>query len=519
MKTAALALLLLLPQDSEPAPASKATGSALPPAALRALDPDAVQQTSALVRSIYKDVKLEGIEVLLWPGDFLGEKGAALRKKTVGLLEKDGYRCAEETSPQKIEGREVFLCSATKSDRRVYGLWIHSGEAAVLAWGRNPLAAETVFGNVIYEVPKGWTAQTGDAVTLTPGDLLPEEKLFALILPAVAATAGLEDSAEAIWADTCGAFQVDGGKIGRKVDVFTSRKGWTYFRHASEVRPKQGQLFLQLTAIRVGDRIERVAVVTNYVSPPYRESPIDHPRYADALNRMIFGLRFKNHAEPALAEGGLKGDGIVGVWAGVALKTDGQGRAAWSGMTAAFYSNGQVFFSQKLQTFLFEGMPASIACEVTPRWWGTYVFDGGKGSMTMLYGAVPMEMQGDRLVLTTSNTPHRYVKLPPVDGARFDGTYALPEDNGRVPQITFTAEGRFSDQGALAVLEHSLYRLKSDVRKPGEGAYEVKNYSILFKFDDGREFTAACLGQGLKAGDLRPAELVLGFNSDTLRRR
>jgi hypothetical protein len=186
---------------------------------------------------------------------------------------------------------------------------------------------------------------------------------------------------------------------------------------------------------------------------------------------------------------------------------------------AAVYSNGLVFYSARLQTFLFEGADPVVAREVTPRWWGTWSFDKGAGTLKMIYGDIPMELQGELLVLTTNKTAHKFSRLAPVDGARFDGTWALPAQNGIVPKITLTAEGRFKDEGALQVLEHSLYKLPAASRKPGEGTYEVKNYTILFHYSDGREFTSAFLGLLHKKGDLRPAELTLGFNHDTLKRQ
>lgn len=109
--------------------------------------------------------------------------------------------------------------------------------------------------------------------------------------------------------------------------------------------------------------------------------------------------------------------------------------------------------------------------------------------------------------------------LAPVDGARLEGTYALREHNGKIPKITFTADGRFKDEGAIHVLEHSLYKLTSLTAKPGEGTYEVKNYTILFHYSDGREFQAAFLGLGASKGDPKPGALTLGFNLDTLTRQ
>lgn len=510
-------------QDSEPASASKVTEAPLPAGALRALEKGGIEQMSAILKALYKDVALSGIEVLLWNGDYTGDKGTALRREAGTLLEKAGYEWKQAPGEQKIEDRELFLCSAIRKDRRVFGVWIASKDAGVLTWGSSEAAGggESVFGNVVYTVPKGWKAEVAaDGVTLTPTDLHPDEKLFVLILPGKEFNGDLKESAQALWTETCEAFKVDGGKLTGAVSVTQSLKGWRYFRYVSEVRPAEGRLYLSVTFIHVGDRLERAAILTNYVSPPYRESPANNPKYTNVMNWFIYGLKFKNHVEPKLAEGSLSGEGIVGVWIGVSMQFVARtGSLEWNGTTAAFYSNGQVFYNTKLQTFLFEGVNPILAREVTPRWWGTWTFDQGSGTMKMLYGDIAMEQKGDALVLTTSKTPHKFIRLPAVDGVRLEGTYAFQEHLGKVPKITFTADGRFTDAGALNVLEHPLYKLYAITGKLGQGTYEVKNFTILFHYDDGREFTAAFLGLTYTKGDRTPAALTLGFNDDTLKRQ
>jgi hypothetical protein len=187
---------------------------------------------------------------------------------------------------------------------------------------------------------------------------------------------------------------------------------------------------------------------------------------------------------------------------------------------AVFYSNGMVFFSAKLQTFLFEGMDPYVAREVTPAWWGTYTFANGRGSIKLPSGEIPIELLGDKLAVTRMKTTHRYERLDSVDGMRWDGTYAFKaEADGKVPAITFAKDGTFTDDGAIKVLEHSLYALYSTGDKSGRGTYDVKNHTVLFRYADGRTFTCAYLGLLAKKGEMSPATLTLGFNHDTLTRK
>jgi hypothetical protein len=511
-------------QDAEQAAASKLTGAALPDGAFRLLDKDTIEKTSALLKALYKDVGLVRIEVLLWAGDYTGEKGAALRQQAGKVLEKEGFAWKEALSDQKIEGREVVLSSATRPKRRCLGLWLSSAEGAMLAWGEDAAAdaPEAVFGNVIYTPPKGWAVQAAaDGITLTPPDLLPEEKLFLLILPGLEFKGSLVESAEKLWADACRAFDVTGQPwSSEKVAPRRSFKGWDYFSVGTTVRKAESDLFLSVHFLHVGDRLERVAVLTNWVSQPYRESPAASPRYSGVLHEFVFSLKFKNHPEPVLSQPLLTGDGIVGVWGGISMGVSGlSGRAEWKDYYAAFYRNGLALFTNRLPTDAFERMNPYLQGETSPRWWGTWTFENGRGVLKMPYGEIPLEKKGLDLVLTTNKTPHTYVKMPPVDGARFDGTWTLSEFEGKTPSITFAADGRFTDDGALKVLEHGLYRLYKVAGKPGAGTYEVKNHTVLFHYNDGREFSTVFLGIGFKKEEPRPATLTLSFNHDVLKRR
>lgn len=528
--TLAAALLLataLAAQDDEKvdekAASSCLTGAALPEGARRLLEKNAVERTSAIVKAVYADVRFDAIETLSWEGDRSGDKGAALRRTLAQSLAKAGFSYTDAAPAQKIEGLErsdVLLCAALRGDRRTTGIWICSAEGAVLIWGVGP--AEAAFENVLYTAPPGWrTATAADGVTLTPGDLLPEESLSVFILPGRDFKGDLAASADELFAETAKALGVEGTLLARdRSEVRTTGKGWDFFHGPTTVKKGDARLYMDAWFIKVGGRLERVVVLSNFVNHPYDNIPLHNPKVHDAFHRFLFGLRFKNHKEPAMPEARLTQDGIGGVWIGVGLSFDGlAGELQYKGITAAFYTNGLVFFSAKLQTFLFEGMDPYLAREITPSSWGTYTFENGRGTIKMRSGDIPIRLDGDKLVVTRMKTDHKYERLAPVDGTRWDGMWAFAVPEGKAPSIAFTKDGRFADDGAIKVLEHSLYPLHSTGDKPGAGTYEVKNYTVVFRYDDGRTFTSAFVGLGYKKGELRPESLVLGFNHDTLKKK
>ena len=80
---------------------------------------------------------------------------------------------------------------------------------------------------------------------------------------------------------------------------------------------------------------------------------------------------------------------------------------------------------------------------------------------------------------------------------------------------TFTPDGKFKDFGAVSILNHG-YPL---TEAPGDGGYEVRNYTLLLHFEDGREYRIAFPGLGYEKGNLRPPKLTLSFNEDALTRQ
>jgi hypothetical protein len=116
-------------------------------------------------------------------------------------------------------------------------------------------------------------------------------------------------------------------------------------------------------------------------------------------------------------------------------------------------------------------------------------------------------------------TDHAFSKLNPADGARFAGTYALSEMNGKIPSITFTADGRFTDNGAVKVLYHEYIDCLNPALTPGSGTYEVKDYSVTFTYTDGRKIRIAFLGVGYSKNDPSPAKLSMSYNEDPMTRQ
>ncbi len=84
---------------------------------------------------------------------------------------------------------------------------------------------------------------------------------------------------------------------------------------------------------------------------------------------------------------------------------------------------------------------------------------------------------------------YEYVKCQPVDGLTLNGTYISTDPtsiayyislNKPNPEISFTPNGQFTDNNYIG--EYS----NDPQLGPGSGTYEIKNFTILLKYSDGR---------------------------------
>jgi hypothetical protein len=91
--------------------------------------------------------------------------------------------------------------------------------------------------------------------------------------------------------------------------------------------------------------------------------------------------------------------------------------------------------------------------------------------------------------------------------------------NGKIPSISFSSAGNFTDNGALKELYHEYISCLNPAVTPGSGQYAVKDYSIVFNYSDGRKITLAFLGAGYDINNKSPATLRMSYNEDPMTRQ
>ena len=398
-----------------------------------------------------------------------------------------------------------------------------------------PVAQTSQFGQLIYNVPVGWNEakyQNGIRLAISPA---PKELLTIEILQPMNFSGTMEQALEKSYDETCNILQVTkmrevSGLNYSAKEARKSFKGWEYIRCFGGIQLNNGSPYpdeygLELFVTKVNNRFERVAIVKsrNTCNGISRYYPSDRLSYRNTIEDFLFSLKFEDWAEPVVEKGFASGEGIPGVWQGLSMSVGSPkpGAALGAEITAKqliFFSNGQAYFGKHFPIEGLDNLNTWTAAENNRRDWGNYAFINGEGILKMPYADIPLRMETDKLVLTSNNTDHSFIKLPPVDDAKFNGTYILSEAYGMTPMIDFTPAGKFADKGALRVLYHEYTDCLNPAFAHGSGTYELKNHSAIFTYDDGRKLKIAVTGNGFDSKNLSPQELLFSFNEDVLRK-
>ena len=388
------------------------------------------------------------------------------------------------------------------------------------------------FGFMIYKSPAGWSEQIfKDGVVFKPLDLPAEELLSIQIMQPINFSGSLDqalaksyDEAAVMYNSTKMYFA--GGEEYQKTEAKKSFNGWEYMQGDGGIQvenrtPYKTELGIVMFVIKINNRYERVAVLKsrkncNYLSRYYST---DRQSYQYAIDNFLYSLQFTDGEEPALKPGIASGNGILGVWQGISLQTSATAGIRYNGFSAIFLTNGQAYFGPKFPTEGLDGLDSRIQAELHSRDWGTYTFSNGSGVLKMPYANIPLRKENDNLIITANQTDHKFFKLNSVDDARFNGTYIMSEAYEKIPSITFTEDGRFTDNGAVKVLCHEYVDCVNPGLLPGSGTYEVRNFSILFNYTDGRKIKIAFIGTGYDKTNPASPVLLMSFDENTLTRQ
>lgn len=134
--------------------------------------------------------------------------------------------------------------------------------------------------------------------------------------------------------------------------------------------------------------------------------------------------------------------------------------------------------------------------------WGTFVMNGNSGTFQNQYEILEVKKISSTELEKVGYT-NRLYKAASVNGLKLSGKYntipnwsVIPNypyaPNDAQPMISFDANGNFNDQGAFVT---NFLRPHTDPqRAPGTGTYEIKNFTLILNYSDGRKITKAFTG-------------------------
>ncbi len=390
------------------------------------------------------------------------------------------------------------------------------------------------FGLMIYTAPAGWREQIfSDGVVFKPLDLPADEHLAMQIMQPLNASGTLEQALQQSYEEAAAMY--NGTKMNyagtganyQKTEAKQSFNGWEYIRGNGGVRIGGGdyppEYGLDLFVIKINNRFERIAVLKSRkinrscsMSSFYTD---DRQQYKNAIDNLLFSIHFTDGGNASLQPGTTDGGGTTGVWQGISMQTSASSGLRYNVYTPIFLSNGQAYFGPKFPSDGLDDVDTRVRAELYRRDWGTYSFSNGRGVLKMPYANIPLRMEGNTLIITANNTDHRFYQLPSVDGAKFNGTYTMTEAYGKIPSISFTSDGRFTDNGAIRVLYHEYNDCINPAMIPGTGTYVVKDYTITFNYSDGRKIKIAFLGTEYDIKNQSPSVLRMSNNEDPMTRQ
>ena len=496
-----------------------------------------------------KDFKKEWNELVVTPYK------ADANPQTETQTTADGWQAVTGAAPIKLDGNDVYIlltvlsgfektvsirCSmndqsySTQIDALFETMELDKTKTTAVNNNSNPVQANGAaakFGLMNYVAPAGWSEEIfSDGVVFKPLGLPADEHLAMQIMQPLNFTGTLEQALAqsfeeaTIMYNGTSMYQSD-GKYSKNA-AQKSFNGWEYIRGKGSIQVENGTAYksevgLEVFVIKINNRFERVAILESrkYCGGVSRYYATDRISYRNGIEEFLYSLQFSDFNAAVLKSGSANGTGIVGVWEGTIQSTGAATGVRLEVFSPIFFTNGQVYFGNKFPTEGLDGLNSRIPPELYPRNWGTYTFSNGKGVLKMLFADIPFRTEGDKIIVTKNQRDWPFYKLNSVDGAKFSGTYKMSESYEKIPIITFTADGKFTDDGVVRTLYHNGTNCVNPGFVPGSGNYTVKDFTVTFNYTDGRKVKIAFFGTDYDKSNPSPPTLRMSFNEDPMNRQ
>lgn len=402
-----------------------------------------------------------------------------------------------------------------------------------------PDTSLTHAGHFLFHIPAGWlTNQQGDQFSMKPPDLGPDEFLSFLLLTPTSDTnfqaAGdvlISQVAAALNAQPLGQSSGNGSFY---FSLYTGQclKGWDYsygsgnikisYRNPKDAYQNNVNFTIGVFLARLNGRMERVCYISkDYKCGIYSTTTSYKWTYGPVVDDFFFSLDFDDWQNVHRGSGKISAGGISGIWSGVAYMQGPQNSSTFQAgdykpACFIFFDNGQVYYNSDWPHYGLFNLNTIAAAAMDPGHWGTYSWQGGSGVAKISWQTIPFSITGGRLTARLSGSPRIFEKLPASDDIYLNGNWC--EFNGSAC-ISFSADGRFSDNGVIRAIEHRPTTCNEALPEKGQGTYEVHCHSLVFHYSSGLTSQTALPGLGLEKGNPSPDKLILGWQNDVLNKK
>jgi len=404
-----------------------------------------------------------------------------------------------------------------------------------------PADGLTHFGHLLFQTPPGWkTMQQADVFIMLPTDLAPDELLTYIIGAPVSDTnfervaiSTIKELATGLNGEAIGENIYGPSPLYVKQNEGRYIKGWEYSMGHGHIRVKYRApnstidnyqfFYVGLFLVRLNGRVERITFLSKDIRRgPSENSTYRKPIYDAVVSNFFFDLEFDDWKDAPCAPGKITGTGIVRQWGGTAFFEGGTGPVytvgSIKGTWLIFFDNGQVYYNADLPLHGLQQVNTWAESVIYPRWWGTYTYANGKGTIHLSYETVPFTLHGDSLWLELYRTRLPYSPFPSFSDLRLKGKWCGPVNGaGSQPCIALTLDGRFSDDGVIHRIEHPINDPFTGSPATGQGHYTISDNSIRFTYDNGYTSQVAFSSFGIAPGNPAPTELHLGYHDDRFK--
>ena len=382
----------------------------------------------------------------------------------------------------------------------MFWLFIFLAFAAMPALMAQEYEADSQAGNMIFYMPRGWKRVDNPQATVIAAPLTTPQQAFIALLPAADLKTDLRAAYDARWAEL-----QSGYKVLQKSEVVSKHapKGYDLLASTAVLADSKGMRWaLFLMVAQNGTHAETVAFMSN----------VGDPGLSNTLQEVL------GHFLDSLGFSGGAGDARVAEAAKPIPLTRGKGKfnGIYRGMGAVHYTNGGASISWRYVVFFpdgrfMEGFPdwgmdkldEDAEIRRNPVGWGSYQSSGGPdGHGKIVFLITDPEQEKEPIVWDLKEYPDHlqingdtYNRLEPCDGMKLEGTFRRADYKtlyaGSQQGITFTLDGRFSDEGvfkAAAVMVRQPVGNGSDFDDgaPGSGTYRIANYTLELTYSNGR---------------------------------